>query len=166
MTVAGFIASQRTEHGVPVAVACRALEVSESWFYKWQDRPPTARDRRRLELDAAVPRSFDASGGTYGSPRVFDDLVEEGWRVSVNTVAASMARQGLVGRAKRRRKNLTRPDKKARPFPDRLKRDFTASEPDRKWCGGYDRDPDRRGQAVSLDSDRLVLEETAGIRHQ
>ena len=73
MTVAGFIASQRTEYGVPHAVACRALEVSESWFYKWHDRPPTDRDRRRAELDAAVKKFFDASGGTYGSPRIFDD---------------------------------------------------------------------------------------------
>ena len=29
MSVAAFIASQRTEHGVPHAVACRALEVSQ-----------------------------------------------------------------------------------------------------------------------------------------
>jgi hypothetical protein len=43
VTVASFIASQRTDHGVPHAVACRALDVSESWFYKWHDRPPTAR---------------------------------------------------------------------------------------------------------------------------
>ena len=41
MTVASFVASQRTEHGVPHAVCCRALELSESWFYKWRDRPPT-----------------------------------------------------------------------------------------------------------------------------
>ncbi len=31
--------------------ACR-----ESWFYKWHDREPTARQRRRAELDAAVTR--------------------------------------------------------------------------------------------------------------
>ena len=32
MTVASFVAAQRTDHGVPHAVACRALDVSESWF--------------------------------------------------------------------------------------------------------------------------------------
>jgi hypothetical protein len=98
VTVAGFIASQRTDFGVPHAVACRALDVSESWFYKWHDRLPTARDRRRAELDAAVKKFFDDSGGTYGSPRIFADLVEAGWKVSVNTVAASMAGQALVAR--------------------------------------------------------------------
>jgi putative transposase len=38
MSVASFVAAQRTEFGVPHAVTCRALEVSESWFYKWHDR--------------------------------------------------------------------------------------------------------------------------------
>ena len=146
MTVAGFIASQRTEYGVPHAVACRALEVSESWFYKWHDRPPTARDRRRAELDAAVKKFFNASGGTYGSPRIFDDLVEAGWKVSENSVAASMVRLGLVARSKRRRKNLTRPDKKARPFPDLVKRDFSAPAPNVKWCGDMTEIPTDEGK--------------------
>ena len=98
MSVASFIAAQRTEHRVPHAVTCRLLGVSQSWFYKWNNRPLTARQVRRAALDAAVKASFDDSGGTpgtYGSPRVFADLVEAGWRVSRKTVAASMARQGL-----------------------------------------------------------------------
>ena len=47
MTVASFIAAQRTDHGVPHAAACRALEVASSTFYKWRDRPPTPRQVRR-----------------------------------------------------------------------------------------------------------------------
>jgi putative transposase len=139
MTVASFIAAQRADHRVPHAKCCRWLGVSESWFYQWKDRPPTARQQRQVELDAAVKASFDDSGGTpgtYGSPRVFADLIEAGWEVSVNTVAASMARQGLVGRSpKRKRRSLTRPDKAAAPIPDLIRRDFTAEKPDQRWCG-------------------------------
>ena len=83
MSVASFIASQRTEHGVPHAKCCRWLGMSEAWFYKWNDRPPTPRELRRAELDAAVKESFDESGGTprtYGSPRVWEDLIAGGWR--------------------------------------------------------------------------------------
>ena len=54
MTVAGFIAAQRTGHGVPHIVACRALDVSESWFYKWNDRPATAREQRRERLRGEI----------------------------------------------------------------------------------------------------------------
>jgi transposase InsO family protein len=139
MSVASFVAAQRTDHGVPHAKCCRWLGVSESWFYKWHDREPTAREQRRAALDAAVKASFDDSGGTpgtYGSPRVFEDLFEAGWRVSVNTVAASMTRQGLAGRSpKRKRRGLTRPDKAAAPIPDLVKRDFTAERVDQRWCG-------------------------------
>ena len=35
MSVARFIADQRTFYAVPHAFSCRLLEVSEAWFYKW-----------------------------------------------------------------------------------------------------------------------------------
>ena len=136
MSLAGFIASQRTEHGVPHAVCCRVLEISEQWFYKWRDRQPTARQRRRAALDVKVKDIFDGSGGTYGSPRVYAELVDDGETVGENTVAASMRRQGLVARQPKRPKGgLTRQDKTKVPFPDLLKRDFTAPAPNLKWVG-------------------------------
>ncbi len=138
MSLAAFIASQRTDHRVPHAVACRALDVSESWFSKWRDRPPTPAQQRRAELDAKVKEVFEDSGGepgTYGSPRVHAELRDSGWKVTEKTVAASMARQGLVARPKRRFRCLTRPDKRAVPFPDLVMRDFSSPAPNQKWCG-------------------------------
>jgi putative transposase len=147
VSVASFVAAQRTEHGVPHAVTCRALEVSESWFYKWKDRPSTPRQQRRTHLDAAVRRSFDVSDGDYGSPRVRADLRADGWRVSKKSVEASMARQGLVGRPTRRRfRSLTRPDKAAPPAPDLVKRDFTAPAINVKWCGDLTEIPTDEGK--------------------
>jgi transposase InsO family protein len=146
MSLASHIASQRTEFGVPHAVSCRALGVSESWFYKWKDRGRSARQQRRARLDAAVRASFDASEGTYGSPRVLADLLEAGWRVSKKTVEASMARQRLVARAKRRRRHLTRPDKRAVPHPDLLRRDFAAAAINEKWCGDLTEIPTDEGK--------------------
>jgi len=150
MTVASFIAAQRTVHHVAHAVACRALEVPASTFYKWRDRPPTARQQRRARLDEAVKRSFDDSGGTpgtYGSPRVWEDLVADGWKVSVNTVAASLAGQGLQGRSPRRKRRcLTRPDKAAAPIPDLIKRDFSAAAVNQRWCGDLTEIPTDEGK--------------------
>ena len=136
--IAGFIAAQRTEFGVPHAVACRALGVAESTFYKWRDRPPTPAQRRRTEIDERVKACFDGSGGTYGSPRVRAQLRRDGLAVSKKTVESSMARQGLQGRSpKRRRRGLTRPDKAAAVVPDLLRRDFTAERADQKWVGDF-----------------------------
>lgn len=146
MSVARFIADQRTFHRVPHAVCCAILGVSVSWFYKWLDRPLTGRQRRQSELDAEVRRMFTASKRTYGSPRIHADLIEAGWALSVNTVADSMRRQGLQGRKPKHSKGLTRQDKKAPTFPDLLRRDFTASVPNVKWCGDMTEIPTDEGK--------------------
>jgi len=128
VSVADFIADQKTSHAVPVTVACRALEKSTSWFYKWRGRPGTARGVRRTVLATRITELFDASGKTYGSPRITLDLRAEGWQVSVNTVARLMAELGLAGRAKRRRHSLTRQGK--RPAArDLVRRHFDAVAP-------------------------------------
>ncbi|WP_433476417.1 IS3 family transposase [Spirillospora sp. CA-142024] len=134
MIVAEFIASCRTTFGIPHAITCRALEVSQSWFYKWINRKPTAREQRRARLDEGIKRLFTASGGTYGSPRITDGLREAGWKVSVNTVAARMAELGLAGRAPKKRRSLTRPGRRP-AAPDLVRRKFTAVAPDVLWCG-------------------------------
>lgn len=132
--MAGAISDNRTEHGIPHTVSCRALGVSESWFYKWRGRRPTGRELRRQRLADEIKEIFTESGGTYGSPKIFILLVRKGWRISVNTVAKVMAQLGLVARVVRRRSGLTRPGR--RPVaPDFVKRDFTAEEPDLVWVG-------------------------------
>ncbi len=137
MTVASFIAAQRADHGVPHAAACRALGMAQATFYKWRGKQPTATELRRADIDARVKKSFDDSGGTYGSPRVLDDLLDDGIRVTKKTVEASMVRQGLYGRKPKRSKGLTRPDKRAVTIKDLLGRDFSAQRPDEKWCGDF-----------------------------
>ncbi len=134
MSVAAFISSQRAEHHVPTTVSCRALGVSPSWYYKWRERPPTPRQVRHTDLVEAVWASFEGSGFTYGSPRVWQDLHAAGWRVSKNTVAAVMAEHGWAGRKPPRRRSLTRAGKRA-AAPDLVGRVFTAARPDQRWCG-------------------------------
>ena len=47
------------------------------------------------------------------------------------------APKGSLARQKRRRRGLTRPDKSAPVTADLIRRDFTASRPDEKWCGDF-----------------------------
>jgi putative transposase len=146
VSVARFIADQRTFYRVPYAVCCAIVGVSTSWLYKWLDRPATARQARRAQLDAEVLTLFIASKRTYGSPRIHADLLEAGWALSVNTVADSMRRQGLAGRKPKHSKGLTRQDRKAPKFPDLVKRDFTARAPNVKWCGDMTEIPTDEGR--------------------
>ena len=144
VSVARFIADQRTNYRVPHTITCLLLGVSLAWFYKWWARANgpsatsglhTSRDRRRDTLDRAVRVMFTAKRGLHGSPRLYADLVDAGWRVSENTVADSMRRQGLVARRMKRRNGLTTQDKTAPKFGDLLKRNFTADRPNAKWVG-------------------------------
>ncbi|WP_345486106.1 IS3 family transposase, partial [Planotetraspora phitsanulokensis] len=145
MSVAAFIASQKTDHDVPHALTCRILGVSQAWFYKWRDRVPTARQLRQDQLDTAIATRFATSAGTYGSPRVTRDLHQDGWRVSVNTVAARMAELGLVARERCKPRGLTRPGKRP-AAPDLVRRQFTAVAPDVLWCGDVTEIPTSEGK--------------------
>jgi putative transposase len=135
VSLAAGIASQREQHGIPHAVSCRALGVSQAWFYKWRSGALPPRAERRAALAAEVARLFSAHRGTYGSPRITADLRDAGWKVSENTVAQVMAGQRLAARRKKRRKGATRPGRGRWRAPDLVKRDFAAAKPDRKWFG-------------------------------
>jgi putative transposase len=133
--VAGFIAAQREGRGVPHAVSCRALGVSQSWFYKWKDGVLPPRAARRERLKAEIARLFGEREGKDGSPRITAALREAGWRVSENTVAALMREQGLAARRKKRRRAATRPGKGRWRAPDQVKRKFAAAGINRRWYG-------------------------------
>jgi putative transposase len=133
--VARFIAAQRAAHGIPHAVSCRALGVSQSWFYKWKDGELPPRAARRQRLKAEIARLFAGRGGKDGSPRITAALREAGWRVGKNTVAGLMREQGLAARRKKRRKGTTRPGKGRWRAEDLVKRSFGAGGINRKWYG-------------------------------
>jgi putative transposase len=170
VSVARFIADQRTMHRVPHTVVCALLGVSLAWFYKWLGRAQgpgatsglhTDRDRRRDTVDRAVKVAFGKARGMHGSPRLVHDLRDDGWSVSEKTVAESMRRQGLVSRRIRRRNGLTRQDKTAPKFPDLLKRDFTADRPNARWVGDMTEIPTAAGKlylatVIDLYSRRLL----------
>ena len=170
MSVARFIADQRTTYRVPHTVVCALLGVSLAWFYKWLGRASgpgalsglhTTRDRRRDTVDRAVRVAFSKARRVHGSPRLVHDLRDAGWTVSEKTVAESMRRQGLVARRIKRRNGLTRQDKTAPKFPDLLRRDFTADRPNARWVGDMTEIPTAGGRlylatVIDLYSRRLL----------
>jgi putative transposase len=161
VSVARFVADQRTFYRVPHTITCALLGVSLSWFYKWISRTPTPSERRRAEVDTAVADAFTRAGGLHGSPRLHADLREAGWQVSEKTVADSMRRQGLIARRIKRRNGLTRQDRTAPKFPDLLKREFTAGAPNCRWVGDMTEIPTAAGKlylatVIDLYSRRLL----------
>ena len=168
--MAAFIASQREQHGVPQAVSCRALGVSQAWFYKWKGGELPPRAARRQRLKAEVARLFAAREGKDGAPRITAALRDAGWRVSENTVAGLMREQGLAARPGRKgRKHTTRQGKGRWRAPDLVKRDFPAAGINRKWYGDGTEIPTGEGK-LYLDSvldmgSRRILGHALGEHH-
>ena len=149
--MAVFIAAQRAQHGIPQAVSCRALGVSQSWFYKWKDGDRSPRHQRRERLKAEIAALFAQREGKDGSPRITAALREAGWRVSENTAAGLMREMGLAARPGRKgRKGATRQGKGRWRAPDLIGRQFPAGGLNRKWYGD--------GTEIVTDEGKLYLD--------
>lgn len=117
----------------PVATMCRVLRVSSSGFYAWRQRPASPRAQRDAALTPQIQQFHARSDGTYGAPRILEDLREAGERVSQKRVARLMRTVGLVGVSRRRGVRTTRRCADAQAVPDLVQRDFTATAPNQLW---------------------------------
>ena len=72
--------------------------------------------------------SFDASRQRYGSPRVWEDLIEDQIRVGRKRVVRLMQEQGLKARVRKRFKSTTMSDHDQPVAANLLNREFTAAE--------------------------------------
>lgn len=112
---------------------CDLLEVSASGYYAWSGRQQSERARSDAELLALIRSIHERSRGTYGAPRIHAELVASGTPISRKRVARLMREAGLQGVSRRRWATTTVRDKKVRPAPDLVARNFSAEGRDRLW---------------------------------
>ena len=94
----------------PLTKLCRWLDVTPSGFYAWRVRPESTHARNDRRLKMLVRASFEESKHRYGSPRVYEDLIEQQERVSRKRVARLMQEVGLKARIRKRYKHTTMSD--------------------------------------------------------
>jgi putative transposase len=141
---------------LPITALCRVLGVSESGFHAWRRRPPSPRAQRDTQLLLAIRASHARSDGTYGVPRIHEDLRDAGYPVGRKRIARLMRREGLVGVSRRRgpaRPRRTVPE--APPAPDLVRRVFAATAPNQLWVADITYVPTAAGflyLAVVLDA--------------
>ena len=129
----GFIAAEKAHYSL--SRLCRCLQVTRSGFAAWVKRPPSARARRDAALKVQVRASFEASGGSYGSPRIYRDLREAAEPVSRKRVIRLMQEDGLKARVRKRFKQTTMSDHDHPVAANLLDRQFTAAAPNQRWVG-------------------------------
>lgn len=113
---------------------CRALEVSESGYYAWKERPASEHEREDARIAAEIQQIFGEHRQVYGSPRIHAVLRERGIACGRKRVVRLMQTLGLSALPKKSRKSqTTRSDPHARFAPNLLDRDFHAEVPNTKW---------------------------------
>ena len=126
-----FIEQHRDQY--PVRLMCKVLEVSHSGYYAWRTRPISKREMANQKLIKEIKTVFEASGKTYGSPRIYQKLKSRGFTCSENRVARLMRLAGIQAKQSKRYRSTTRRHPTRPVAPNRLERDFSAEAPDKKW---------------------------------
>lgn len=118
-----------------VQLLCKVLDVSTSGYYAWCNRGESERDCRDRTLLEEIRGIFEESRQTYGSPRVFRELLRRGYQVSKKRVARLMRDNGLSAITPKRFKKTTLSDHDRRVAPDLLRRQFERVNLDEVWVG-------------------------------
>lgn len=105
---------------IPVSFLCHHFGTSRSGYYEWKQRSTVSRFVKKGQICAAIEASFAASKGTYGSPRVYDDLREQGYQVSENTVAKYMKELDLNAKLRKKFRVQTTNSNHTSPIANRL----------------------------------------------
>lgn len=132
-----FIDDHRDRFGVePICrvLAAHGVAIAPSTYYAAKTRPPSARQIADEALVVEIRRvHFEVGRGLYGARKVWHQLRREGHEVARCTVERLMRAEGLQGARRGRKVRTTRPDDAAVRPADLVKRDFTATAPNRLW---------------------------------
>jgi putative transposase len=114
---------------------CDMLEVSRSGYYAWRKRPASKRSARRQSLAGEIRRAHAASRGLYGSPRVHQELLAQGTKVALNTVAKVMKEAAIRSKMHKKFKPRTTDSRHGLAVAHNLlDRQFKQALPNVAWC--------------------------------
>lgn len=127
---------------------CRLMGVTERGLHAWKHPlpgdglpasrergPPSHRQRRDMVHLAHIRDQHRLSLGSYGRPRMTEELNELGIRSGQRRVGCLMRQNGIKVIRSRKFKRTTDSDHAFNIAPNLLQQDFTASRPNQKWAG-------------------------------
>ena len=93
----------------------------------------TERQIRREELLQKIAQSYHESYGTYGSPRILEDLKAQGYSVCERTVGRYMKDLGLCALPVKQFVTTTDSNHRQFVYPNLLQRRFDVDKPNTVW---------------------------------
>lgn len=115
---------------------CRILVTDRGSFYGWVRAQTRRQERAYDELELATRIiEIHAAHPAYGAERITRELKRQGFEVGRRVITRLMQANGVYGITRRKRRNLTKPDKDAAVVPDLIRRQSTAPMPGLKLIG-------------------------------
>jgi putative transposase len=118
----------------PTRKLCETLKVSTSGYYDWHERPLCERAKANATLTVRIRQAHQASDETYGMPRIRAELADAGVVASRKRIARLMRVNQIQGVSRRRAWCVTTErNKRQRPAPDLVNRQFVATGINQLW---------------------------------
>lgn len=117
----------------PVLHLCEVLGVLPGGYYAWRKRPLSQRAQDNAQLDVHIKAVYAEHKGRYGSPRIAEELRDNGIPCGENRVAARMQALGLQAKGKHKYKATTQSKHNLPVAPNLLEQHFEAEAPNQKW---------------------------------
>ncbi|WP_239310296.1 IS3 family transposase [Frankia sp. Cj3] len=129
------IADWATDSEYPVSFMCAHLGISRSGYYRWRTTGGQCdRDRTDAALTTLIRQIHASLRGDPGVRRVWAELAARAPAVAHKRVWRLMKAAGLQGRHPQAWRRTTVADARPVDAPDLIGQDFTAEQPDTRWC--------------------------------
>ena len=119
----------------PIDRLCQVLNVSSRGLRAFRNRPASRRQRTDMVVLAHIKEQSRLSLGSYGRPRMTEEVKEVGSDVGHRRVGRLMRENGISVERTRKFKATTDSDHTFNIAPNLLDRDFKADQPNQKWAG-------------------------------
>lgn len=116
-----------------ITLMSRVLGVSRSGYYAWLVRPESVRSVANRQLLPLIRQAYLKSRRCYGSPRVTDELHDQGYRYNEKRVARLMRLHRIRPKTVKKFRATTDSKHNLPVAPNLLGRNFTTDEPNRVW---------------------------------
>jgi putative transposase len=116
-----------------VSALCRALQVSRSGYSAWKKQSPSQRSQEENALLVQIRAAFQMSHGTYGSPRIHQELRSQEIACSPNRIARIMRKYQITARPLRRSVKTTDSSHGQPVASNLLDQQFSVEKPNTRW---------------------------------
>lgn len=120
---------------LPIDRLCQIMDVSPRGYRAFRNRPLSQSQRKDMVVLAHIREQFALSRGSYGRPRMTEELKELGLEVGHRRIGRLMSENGIEVKRNKKFKATTDSKHSLNIAPNLLNRDFHADAPNQKWAG-------------------------------